>query len=449
MLLLFARTAAAAGCLTITDVAVFDAPAAALLPQRQDVRICGARIDAVQPHTGAPAPSGDETLSGTGKTLLPGLIDLHTHIGGTIGPPWKLALPDAQANLQSWLRCGVTTILEVGGTAETPAHAAATAAQPSAGPSVVHSGIRLAPPLGHLETTMRMLARTSAGFLGPALGSRISTPMLHRVHTGDEIRAAIAQNVAMGARFTKVDVEPEPGDAQALSPALLALLAREAEAAGAPAIAHVGGNADTRQALAAGIRTFAHSINTEPIDADVLEMMQSADAVVFSTVLLAVGMQEMAEGRWRPSALDTQHGEKKLLKAATGAKGAKWMKTDPAFVHWIEELSGGYAAENIERMRAAGVTVLPGTDSAIPSALAGPALHRELSLLVERSGFTAGEALSAATHGAAVFLGREAQVGRVAAGWQADLVLVEGDPTQDIGQTQQIVAVFRQGAAVD
>ncbi|CAN0459484.1 unnamed protein product, partial [Ectocarpus fasciculatus] len=95
--------------------------------------------------------------------------------------------------------------------------------------------------------------------------------MLRRVETADEIRAAIAANVAMGARFTKVDVEPEPGDAVALSPELLAQLAAEAARAGAPAIAHVGGNADTAQALAAGIRIFAHSVNTEPIDDALIE----------------------------------------------------------------------------------------------------------------------------------------------------------------------------------
>ena len=448
-LFLLRSAAAGSGCLTLTDVAVFDAPSAVLLPERQDVRVCGAHIASVQPHTGAPPPAGDAVLSGAGQTLLPGLIDVHTHVGGTTGPPWRLSLPDEAANLQGWLRCGVTTILEVGGKAETARLAAQTAADPRAGPRIQHAGIRLAPPRGHLETTMRMLARVSVGFLGPAVGARLARPMLHRVETEADIRAAIQENVALGARYTKVDVEPAPGDAAALSPELLAFLAEEAARAGAPAIAHVGGNADTAQALAAGIRIFAHGINTEPISDAVLTALREADAVVFSTVLLAVGMQEMAEGRWTPSALDQQHGEARLLAAAAGPHGAAWLDTDPAFVAWIEALSGGHAVANVRRMHAAGVTVLPGTDSVIPAALAGSALHRELGLLVERGDFTPAEALSAATYRAAVFLGLGGTTGRVAAGWEADLLLVAGDPTADIAQVSAIQAVFRQGVRVE
>lgn len=449
MLLLFARTvaAAAAGCLTVTDVAVFDAPSAALLPQRQDVRICGAHIDAVRPHTGTPPPPGDETLRGTGRTLLPGLIDLHTHIAGTTGPPWRLSRPDPAANLAGWLHSGVTTILEAGGTDATSEHADATAADPLAGPAIHHAGRRLSPPLGHLETTMRLLARKRAGFLAPRVGSKLSDPMLHRVETEADIRAAIAHNVSRGARFTKVDVEAAPGDARALSPALLAFLVAEAERQGAPALAHVGGNADTEQALDAGVRFFAHSVNTEPLSAAVLSTLREREAVVLSTLLLPAVMTETAAGRWQPSPLDQQQpGSRRGLRAVSGARGKKWRTTAPEFVNWIDALSEGHAPENVRRMRAAGVAVLPGTDSVIPAALAGPALHRELALLVESGAFTAGEALSAATHGAAVFLGEESRVGRVEAGWEADLLLVAGDPTKDVGRTQKIEAVFRRGA---
>ncbi|MFT4979149.1 MAG: imidazolonepropionase-like amidohydrolase [Myxococcota bacterium] len=449
MLLLpaFAAALAAEPCRTLSDVAVFDTTTAALMPERQDVRTCGDRIHSIRPHGKQPPPPGEEILDGEGRTLLPGLIDVHTHIAGTIGPPWDLALPDVEANLQGWLMSGVTTILEVGGRRDTARWAAQTAADPTLGPAIVHAGIRLAPPSGHLAYTMRQMARDTFGLIGPLAGRLVSRPMVHVVRSARNVRSAIRRNIKLGARFTKLDVEPAPGDARGMPAELLALIASEAEAAGAPAIAHVGGASDTALALEAGVRIFAHSANTEALPDALIAALAAEDAVVFSTLILPIGMVEMSEGRWQPSALDEELGDAGLMARSSGAAGRGWQDGHRSITGWIEELSGGWAEANVSRMRAAGVTVLPGTDSAIPAALPGPSLHRELELLVQRSGYAPGEVLSAATAGAAALLGVE-DLGRVEVGFRADLLVVEGDPTADIGRTADIVGVLRAGEVV-
>ena len=95
-------------------------------------------------------------------------------------------------------------------------------------------------------------------------------------------------------------------------------------------------------------------------------------------------------------------------------------------------------------MRDAGVRFLAGTDFNAPYVLPGFSLHDELVLLTA-SGLTTLEALQAATSNAARFLGLDAELGTIEAGKIADLVLIDGDPLEDIRNTQQIHAVVHQG----
>jgi imidazolonepropionase-like amidohydrolase len=107
----------------------------------------------------------------------------------------------------------------------------------------------------------------------------------------------------------------------------------------------------------------------------------------------------------------------------------------------------GHAARraNVGKLRAAGVTVLAGSDAANPGQFPGAGLHDELAKLVE-AGMTPGEALRAATYDNAHFLaGAQADFGAVAPGQRADLVLVDGDPTADIVTTERITHVWLDG----
>jgi len=101
--------------------------------------------------------------------------------------------------------------------------------------------------------------------------------------------------------------------------------------------------------------------------------------------------------------------------------------------------------DNVRRMHAAGVTILAGSD-AQTGVFPGPGLHRQLAALVA-AGLTPAQALRAATSDAARFVTGQAQpeFGTIAVGKIADLVLVDGDPTADIGRTAHITHVFLGG----
>ena len=104
--------------------------------------------------------------------------------------------------------------------------------------------------------------------------------------------------------------------------------------------------------------------------------------------------------------------------------------------------------ENLIKLRAAGARLVAGTDSGLPAMLHGPALHRELQALMAL-GIPAAEALRMATSVPARLYTPEIKTGVVRDGAVADLLLVEGDPLQDIAATEHIVAVWRGGRRVE
>ena len=106
---LMSRPQGAARSFVLRNVRVFDVQSAALLEGSRDVVVRDGKIAAID-HPGIPA-AGLAEIDGSQETLLPGLVDLHTHTGSTAAPPWSVGvLPDVAANLSAYLYAGVTTV---------------------------------------------------------------------------------------------------------------------------------------------------------------------------------------------------------------------------------------------------------------------------------------------------------------------------------------------------
>src|SRR6516164_11281841 len=93
---LVTRDAAATGTFCLRGVRVFDAPQGAMLTGLRDVVVREGRIAAIAPA--GMKVSGAAEIDGAGAALLPGLVDLHVHLGADSGPPWRLAMPHPQRN---------------------------------------------------------------------------------------------------------------------------------------------------------------------------------------------------------------------------------------------------------------------------------------------------------------------------------------------------------------
>jgi imidazolonepropionase-like amidohydrolase len=400
-----AQSAAASG-FVVRGAAVFDGRA--LLPDT-DVLVQGGRIAAVgRSGVRLTVPAGAALVDGSGRTLLPGLIDAHTH-------SWGPARRDA-------LRMGVTTELEMFGdasalrAAKAQRESLATAAQAD----LWSAGTLATVPRGH---------GTQYGLPIPTL-------------TAPEQAAAFVQaRLAEGSDYIKIVVEDGSAFGQStpsLNGQTIAALATAAHAAGRQAVAHVSTEADALLALRGGVDGLVHVFMDRPASAELLALFKQRTLFVVPTLSVAASVSGSDNGR--------KLADDARLKPwlAIGQSASLRAAFPPA---WQRASLLPQALDNVRTLHAAGVPILAGTDSGNPGTAHGASMHGELALLV-RAGLTPAQALAAATAAPAQAFGLTER-GRIATGQRADLLLVDGDPTRDISATRAIVTVWKNGAVVD
>jgi imidazolonepropionase-like amidohydrolase len=385
------------------------------------VLVAGNRIVAIAPGPGPTIPRGATTIDGTGKFLIPGLWDLHTHVT-MFGRP-ALAL---------YLANGVTGIRDMG--AERFVVAKGLRDSIAAG-QILGPRMRIASPVvenqGWLAAVKRMIEQSHTPWtLYERFGPR----------TALEAERWVDSVVALGADHIKVRNWPSLEIGQAL-------VAR-AKARGIPVVGHAN-----EPFPRLGVTSFEHGIWPPPKGTaaarDSLWRTFVVEGTAFDptlvtrivrsappdTLLAKLADGRIANTRYVPQeALQGWRNQLIQLKQETG-------EVDWAAIHRA-------GLRDLAEMHRAGVTVVAGTDIGAPLLVPGFSLHDELALLVS-AGFTPTEALAAATEQAARVLRLADSLGTVATGQVADLVLLDADPRADIGNTRRIAGVIVNGRWLD
>ncbi|MBB4685239.1 amidohydrolase family protein [Amycolatopsis jiangsuensis] len=358
---------------------------------------------------GGSRPAGAELIDGTGATVLPGLIDAHTHTD--------------EESLRQALTFGVTTELDMVSIPERMNPLRRLAAESDDLADVRSSSIGLTPANGHPHQV-----RTGEG-----------DPPWPTASRADEVPAFVEDRIAEGADYLKVLVEDGHlfgFSLPRLAPELVAATAREAHARGKLVVAHAMTVETAEQVVDAGVDGLTHLFFDQPHSGELIEKIAAAGVFVIPTL----------------SVITSITGE------STGAELAKDPRVRAKLTpEWLDNLSGtiatsshenlGYAFETLAALHRAGVDILAGTDAAhlgAPGMAHGVSLHGELRLLV-RAGWTPIEALRAVTSVPARRFGL-ADRGRIRPGLRADLTMVTGDPTVTIGDTLEVQRVWRGGA---
>ena len=387
------------------------------------------RIASAGPRGATPVPDGAETLDLTGKTIIPGLVNLHVHYRG--GPD------DLERQFRSQLHWGVTTARSIGSDSpERVAHLLASAGRADA-PRTFTAGMGFSYPGGF----------NAAGRNAPT--------------TEEEARALVREQIALGAHFIKMWVNEVAEPGLKIPPGIRAAIIDEAVRNGAVPAAHIDEEADGRQLIEAGLRDFLHStVRTfgpgagVPMDdpapsAEFIRMCLDAGAYFTPTLSIVQNNWHFAE---HPELL-----EDPALRAVfdPGAL-ARWddparraeVVDDPGF----EDRKAAFRQlqDFVKTMHDAGVEVALGNDAGTANVPFGWGMHHEMALYVE-AGLTPMDAIVAAT---ATGAGRmppvgEADFGVLEAGKAADLVVLNADPLADIRNTLEIDRVMRLGEWVD
>lgn len=422
-------------------VGVFDGVADAT-SSPMDVLVQDGRIASVQPAGTTPAPAGASVVEGRGRTLLPGLIDAHTHIGGGEGvPPWSSRLPSPEAQAAATLYAGVTTVLVPGAGPDTAAFVRELAEGRKAGPRL-HYATR---PITVVDGHPAPMVRAQSDW---PVSSWIIANYFRSVTTPEEARAAVAEELArQPAPFVKVMYDDLPPGSPHLSKAALVAATHEARRLGARTLVHVGSRDDAMDALDAGVAMVMH-VPSDGIldDAQVSRIVASGVPLVTTRRLYGV-IADVLAGRATFTPLEREVMPPGALEALThpppGYRVAGFPDDLPTLLtEWDRTLG-----ENIRRLHRAGATLVAGTDAGVVGLFQGPALQRELASLVEL-GFTPAEALRAATSLPARLIDPTADYGTLAAGKRADLLLVEGDPLADLTSLGRIAGVWQDGRPV-
>jgi imidazolonepropionase-like amidohydrolase len=398
-----ARASTAAPAFVVRGAAVFDGQA---LQPPADVLVQEGRIARIGAALAVPA--GTAEVSGRGRTLLPGLIDAHTH-------SWGTARRDA-------IRMGVTTEIEMFG--DHRGLAAAKAQRESLAPAALadlwSAGTLATVPRGH----------------GTQYG--IAVPTLMQPAEAD---AFVAARFAEGSDFLKIVIENGSAFGQT-TPSLqadsVAALVKAAKARGKLAVAHVSTQADAEVALAAGVDGLVHIAKDRAPAPEWLATARQRGVFVVATLSVVASVAASNEGK--QLADDTRLQPWLAIGQRTSLR-----QTFPP--NWQRPALLPQAMQNVRALHQAGLVILAGTDAGNAGTAHGASMHGELDLLV-RAGLTPTQALSAATALPARAFGL-ADRGRIAVGQRADLLLVEGDPTRDITTTRAIAAVWKNGAPVD
>jgi imidazolonepropionase-like amidohydrolase len=373
--------------------------------EQTDVWIEGGKIKAVGKNL--KVPSDVKTVGAAGNTLLPGLIDSHTHAWGT-------ALKEAEI-------FGVTTELDMFTDAKYMQQIKKDQAE---GKDLDLADLRSAGTLA-----------TAPGGHGTEYGIQVPT-----LSAPSEAQAWVDARVAEGSDYIKIivdDASAYGGHRPTLNNDTLKALIDAAHKRGKLAVVHIGNQQEAHDAIAAGADGLTHLFADSAPASDFAKFAAAHHVFIVPTLDVLESVSGIASGE----SLTT---DPRLAPYLTNDDVTNLKRSFPKF---STSPSEKYGEQTVAQLKAAHVPILAGTDAPNPGTSHGASIHRELELLV-RSGLTPPEALAAATSVPATAFHLDDR-GVIAPGKRADLLLVKGNPTQDITATRDIVSVWKLGVEDD
>jgi hypothetical protein len=415
LLSLASLSGAQTAAIAIVHARIIDGRGGPVIPDGT-VLLRGRRIDAVGATSGISVPAGARMIDAAGKTVMPGLADMHVHLTGG----WDGNTTDMlgyQRYLNALLYAGVTTVLDTG----------------NVQPYILQMRQEVA--TGHI--------------LGPRIycaGALIEGPdpiwpeISITVSSVSQIPALVQREKLLGVDVLK--------GYSGLSIPEVTRLAAEGMKVGLNVVVDQGARNGSTDLMNAGIAGFAHLPSRE-LTEEAIELARTKQIFFITTI---ASYESFTRRRF-------EHMDF-LSNPLIADTTPPWFLEDlRAFVSGPDpRINDAYrtaarqrlqaAQANARRLRNAGVLLIAGTDAPYPGDFQGEGIHHELELLVE-SGLTPLEAIASATRNASQLMNASADWGTLQPGKLANVLVVNGRPDQSIQDTHNVETVIKEGVVLD
>lgn len=390
-----------------------------------------------------------QVINGTGRFLMPGLIDAHIHFfqsGGLYTRPDVVDLraerpyleerqwlnDQASEILKTYLACGITGVVDVGGPMSNYR---------------IREQFKNTPQAPGIWVTGPLISTVQPAEFGE------EDPPILKINSAEAARAAVRKQVAFEPDFIKIWYIVGNADRAADHYSMVKACIDEAHQNDLPVAVHATELATAKLALQAGADFLVHSVDDALVDDAFIELLSTRDVSYIPTLSVGTNYlrsftgthefttQDFKQGLARPlgDLMDVEHLDYPGLRRYQNAAD----RLETLFDHQDE-----IARNNLLTLQKAGVNIVTGTDAGNIGTLHGTSYLKELELM-SQAGLSNLEVLRASTINAARLLKQDQNIGLVKNGFTADLLLLAGNPLEDLNHILQLDLLINKGKLID
>ncbi|MDQ1474630.1 MAG: hypothetical protein QOJ99_6110 [Bryobacterales bacterium] len=386
------------------------------------------RITWIGPASQVKAPASAETVDLTGKFVMPGIINLHGHLGATVDLKQSadnLTEANVEKNLKTYASYGVTTVLSMGTDKD------------------LVLGMRDKQRAGRPAETRIYTSGEGFVFKGGYGGL---AGVNEGVSTAAEAAAKVDALAAKKVDMVKFWLDDHLGEQKKMPYDVAQAITTEAHKHNLPVSAHIFYLADAKRLADFGVNGLAHSVRDQAVDQQLIDSMKKHGTwQLAATLSREASMFAYAK---TPAFIDDPFFRRgvseSVVRTLKSPEYQKAQAADPHFAHYPEFLET--AKKNFKKLVDSGVKYGFGTDSGPPGRFPGYFEHWEMELLVQ-AGLTPSQVIQAATKNSAEFL-KAKDLGTLEKSKWADLMVLDKNPLDDIKNSRTINAVYIAGNRV-
>lgn len=369
------------------------------------------RVVSVGPKENVRIPEGAAIVDLSGKTIIPGLINAHGHVGDVKGiEGGHYSRENIIDNLSIYARYGITTVVSLGGDGKEAESLRAV------NDSIPHDHARL--------------------FIA---GQVISGK------TPDEAIAVVDSNHHMGVDIMKIRVDDNLGSTPKMPEAIYRAVIERSHALGYRIATHMYYLEDARKLLSAGSDMLAHSVRDLPVDSAFIALLKERKVPYCPTLSRELSTFVYGDtAQFFSDPFFTREYDQATIQPLLDPAHQQRVRNSHSARTYQRQLA--VAMANLKTLSDTGIPIVFGTDTGIPTRFIGYFEHLEMKMMAD-AGLTPMQILVSATKNPAVYLGLK-DLGTLAPGHRADFLVLDADPLADITNVRKMSGVFIGGERI-